>query len=195
MVASMPIEVVRVHVEGLESAQHHKADAAGRDGADMHALNVIGTLDAIGDVPTALHRFPASRARDGRGGIGRIRPILDREPRVSRALTPMTPAASPPKASPARGQPSSWGRRRIASSGRPRSPREPEVAAQLAIWGLSGCRAPDNPGPLDALAALELMFAGLRRRREAIRERETERDRLAEGWTPSRSPHEPQSSR
>ena len=31
------------------------------------------------------------------------------------------------------------------------------------------------------------MFAGLRRRREAIRERETERDRLAEGWTPSRS--------
>ena len=58
MVASMPIEVVRVHVEGLESAQHHKADAAGRDGADMHALNVIGTLDAIGDVPTALHRFP-----------------------------------------------------------------------------------------------------------------------------------------
>ena len=58
MVASMPIEVVRVHVEGLESAQHHKADAAGRDGAHMHALNVIGTLDAIGDVPTALHRFP-----------------------------------------------------------------------------------------------------------------------------------------
>ena len=26
MVASMPIEVVRVHVEGLESVQHHKAD-------------------------------------------------------------------------------------------------------------------------------------------------------------------------
>ena len=116
MVASMPIEVVRVHVEGLEVAQHHKADVAGRGGADMHALNVIGTLDAIGDVPTALHRFPQVAHATEEAESVAIRPILEREPRVSRALTPMTPAASPPKASPARGQPSSWGSASVAKS-------------------------------------------------------------------------------
>jgi hypothetical protein len=197
MVASMPIEVVRVHVEGLESAQYHKADAAGRDGADMHALNVIGTLDAIGDVPTAFivsRKSRTRRKRRNRSDSPHPRTRASRKQGADADDTGRLAAEGVTREGTAK-QLGSASCPSIASSGRPRSPREPEVAAQLAIWGLSGCRAPDNPVPLDALAAPRLMFAGLRRRREAIRERETERDRLAEGWTPSRSPDEPQSSR
>ena len=44
-----------MHIEGFQAPQHGKANAAGGDGADMHAFDVIGALDAIGDVPAALH--------------------------------------------------------------------------------------------------------------------------------------------
>ena len=33
---------MKMHVEGLEPAKHRKADAAGGDRADVHALDVIG---------------------------------------------------------------------------------------------------------------------------------------------------------
>ena len=44
-----------MHIEGFQALQHGKANAAGGDGADMHAFDVIGALDAVGDVPAALH--------------------------------------------------------------------------------------------------------------------------------------------
>jgi hypothetical protein len=49
------IGVVQLDVEGLEAAQHGKADAAGSDGSDLHALEVIRALDAVGNVPSAAH--------------------------------------------------------------------------------------------------------------------------------------------
>ena len=52
---AVSIVIVKMHVEGLESAQHRKADAAGRDRADMHALDVIGPFDTVSDIPAALH--------------------------------------------------------------------------------------------------------------------------------------------
>src|SRR6202020_3047777 len=51
---SMPIEIVQMHVEGLEATQHCETDPASSDGSDMHSLDVVGTRDAIRDVPTAL---------------------------------------------------------------------------------------------------------------------------------------------
>jgi len=47
--------IVQMHIEGFQAFQHGKANAAGGDGAGMHAFDVIGALDAIGDVPAALH--------------------------------------------------------------------------------------------------------------------------------------------
>ena len=41
--------------KGLSRRSTREADPAGRDGADMHSLNVIGTRGAVRDVPTALH--------------------------------------------------------------------------------------------------------------------------------------------
>ena len=51
---AVPIGVVQLDVERLEPPQHGQADAAGRDGADVHAFDVVGALDAIGDVPALL---------------------------------------------------------------------------------------------------------------------------------------------
>ena len=51
---AVAIRVVQMHVEWLQAAQHREADPAGGDRADVHALDVIGARDAIGDVPAAL---------------------------------------------------------------------------------------------------------------------------------------------
>ena len=48
------VGVVQLHVERLQPAQHREADTSGRHGADMHAFEIIGALDAIGDVPAAF---------------------------------------------------------------------------------------------------------------------------------------------
>src|SRR6202012_5260008 len=41
-------------------AQHAEADPPGGDGADLHALHVVGAGDAVGDVPAAVdHRLVA----------------------------------------------------------------------------------------------------------------------------------------
>jgi hypothetical protein len=45
--------VMQVHVEGLETTEDGQPDAAGGDGSHRHALEVIGTFDAVRDVPTA----------------------------------------------------------------------------------------------------------------------------------------------
>ncbi len=47
------VVVMQLDVERLEPAQRREADAARRDGADIHAFEVVGALDAIGDVPAA----------------------------------------------------------------------------------------------------------------------------------------------
>jgi hypothetical protein len=47
---SMSIIIMRTHVEGLQSAEYGKAGAAGRNRADVHALDIVGLLDAVGDV-------------------------------------------------------------------------------------------------------------------------------------------------
>ena len=54
------VGVMQMHVERLQPPQHRQADAPGGDGADVHALEIIGPLDAVGDVPAALHH-PAGR--------------------------------------------------------------------------------------------------------------------------------------
>jgi hypothetical protein len=51
----MPIEIVQVDVERLQTAQHRKTDAAGCDGADMHPLDIVGTRHAVRDVPAAVY--------------------------------------------------------------------------------------------------------------------------------------------
>ena len=52
---AMTVEIMEMHVERLEPAKHRAADPARGDGADMHALDVIGSAGAIGDVPATLH--------------------------------------------------------------------------------------------------------------------------------------------
>ena len=47
------VVVMQLDVERLQPAQRREADAAGGDGADIHAFEVVGALDAIGDVPAA----------------------------------------------------------------------------------------------------------------------------------------------
>ena len=44
-----------MHVERLQATQHREADTAGGDSADVHALDIIGPFDAVGDIPAALH--------------------------------------------------------------------------------------------------------------------------------------------
>src|SRR5690606_895292 len=57
----VPVGVVQVHVERLEAAQYRGADPAGRDGADVHALQVVGARDRVGDVAAALVHDPVGR--------------------------------------------------------------------------------------------------------------------------------------
>ena len=52
---AMPVHVMQFHVEGLQAPQHGKTNAARRDCADIHTFKVIGTLDAVRDVPPAFH--------------------------------------------------------------------------------------------------------------------------------------------
>ena len=49
---------MQLDVERLQPAQRGEADAARRDGADIHAFEVVGAFDAIGDVPAASHHPP-----------------------------------------------------------------------------------------------------------------------------------------
>ena len=41
--------------KGLSRRSTAKTDAAGRNGADLHSLDVVGTRGAVRDVPAALH--------------------------------------------------------------------------------------------------------------------------------------------
>src|ERR1039457_3957304 len=51
----MAIGVVQLDVKGLQAPQHGKPNPAGRDGADIHRLQIVGPLDAVRDVPTAFY--------------------------------------------------------------------------------------------------------------------------------------------
>ena len=48
------VGVVQVNIKGCESAQNGTTDAAGRDDTDVHSLDVIGALDAVGYVPATI---------------------------------------------------------------------------------------------------------------------------------------------
>ena len=52
---TVAVIIVQMHIEGFQAPQYGKPNAAGGDGADMHAFDVIGALHAIGDIPAALH--------------------------------------------------------------------------------------------------------------------------------------------
>ena len=94
----VPIVVMQMHVEGLEPAKHGEADAAGGDRADVHALDIIGARDAVGDVPAALHHplvggnvvphEPEDHHHDVFGDADRIAvgDLGDRDPAVDRGL-------------------------------------------------------------------------------------------------------------
>src|SRR5277367_4243092 len=47
---------MQVDVERRHPPQHGSADAAGGDHADVHALDVVGVFDAVGDIPAAVRR-------------------------------------------------------------------------------------------------------------------------------------------
>ncbi len=51
---AVAVEVVQLHVEGLEQPQHAQPDAARGHRAHLHALEVVGARHAVGDVPAAL---------------------------------------------------------------------------------------------------------------------------------------------
>mmetsp|Transcript_41475 Transcript_41475/g.120094 ORF Transcript_41475/g.120094 Transcript_41475/m.120094 type:complete len:253 (-) Transcript_41475:17-775(-) len=44
---------MKMHIEGLQAPQHREADTAGGHRAHMHALDIVGTHDAVRDVPSA----------------------------------------------------------------------------------------------------------------------------------------------
>ena len=55
------IGVVEIDVETLEPPQHAGADAPGGDRSDGHPLEVVGPLDAVGDVPSTPDDPPVGR--------------------------------------------------------------------------------------------------------------------------------------
>ena len=61
LVEAVSIGVVQLHVEGLETAKDRKADATCRDRSYGHALDVIGALNAVGDVPAPVDDPPVGR--------------------------------------------------------------------------------------------------------------------------------------
>src|SRR5262249_15848826 len=50
----MPLRVVKSHVEGLETLQYGLADAPCCDDSDVHAFQVVSSLDTVGNVPATL---------------------------------------------------------------------------------------------------------------------------------------------
>jgi hypothetical protein len=63
---------VKMHAERLEPAKHRKADAAGGHRAGVHALDVIGARDVLGDVPATLDypQLPRCRRFADRARVG-----------------------------------------------------------------------------------------------------------------------------
>jgi len=52
---AVAIAVVQLHIKRVHAAQDSKANATGGDRAEVHALHVVRALDAVGDVPAAIH--------------------------------------------------------------------------------------------------------------------------------------------
>eukprot|EP00050_Salpingoeca_kvevrii_P005681 m.285082 g.285082 ORF g.285082 m.285082 type:complete len:437 (+) comp11291_c0_seq1:127-1437(+) len=51
---AVAVGVVKLDIKGVEAAQDRKANATGSNSANVHTLDIIGALDAVGDVPAAL---------------------------------------------------------------------------------------------------------------------------------------------
>src|ERR1700679_2059588 len=45
---------MELNVKGFEATQHCKSNSTGGNRADLHRLQIVGPLDAVGDVPTAV---------------------------------------------------------------------------------------------------------------------------------------------
>src|SRR5215510_1282759 len=50
----MALEIVQLHFEGLEPPQNRKPNSTSSNCPDMHALQIVGALDTVSDVPTAF---------------------------------------------------------------------------------------------------------------------------------------------
>jgi len=50
------VGVMQADIEGGQAAQHGLADAAGGDHPYVHALDVVGVCDAVGDIPASVGR-------------------------------------------------------------------------------------------------------------------------------------------
>ena len=57
----MAVGVMQFHVEGLEAAQHCGAYAPGGDRSDYHSFHIVGSGNAVGDVPALVHHPLVSR--------------------------------------------------------------------------------------------------------------------------------------
>ncbi len=55
LVETVFVGVVQTDVERVQPAQHRQTDPACGDRPDRHALEIVGALDAVRDVPAALH--------------------------------------------------------------------------------------------------------------------------------------------
>merc|ERR1712167_210077 len=50
----MPVTIVEVNIEWMESLEHGVPNATRSDGTDVHALKVVRAGDAVGNVPSAI---------------------------------------------------------------------------------------------------------------------------------------------
>src|ERR1700710_769240 len=51
---TMTVGVMQLDVEGLEPAQHCRANPPGRHGPHVHPFKIVSTRDAIGNIPATL---------------------------------------------------------------------------------------------------------------------------------------------
>ena len=58
---SAPVGVVQPDTERRQAPQHRLADPAGSHQTDVHTLQVVGALHAVGDVPAAVGRVAVGR--------------------------------------------------------------------------------------------------------------------------------------
>src|SRR5207249_9848792 len=52
---AMTVGIVQLDVEGLEAAEHRRADASRSHRAHRHSYQIVGAGYTVGDVPSAVH--------------------------------------------------------------------------------------------------------------------------------------------
>src|SRR5580704_16286160 len=55
---ALPIEIMQMHVKRLQPPQDSSANSSGSHRSDVHTFDVVRTLYAIGDIPSALYYPP-----------------------------------------------------------------------------------------------------------------------------------------